>query len=123
MRNREEIMNSARIDTNLAYLLVDVANTLIKTADSKLDKIGMQLKFGEKYAFNRAKREIKKMDAMTKELCKPIYNLKEVDDACEDSDWLYDYLRLLIDRTGDSPELMEKVKKHLVEMDSKLNYY
>lgn len=122
-KNRDEIIKKARIYTNMAYLLADVCNTFVGEVESEISKIGQELKYGEKKEFSRMLKEAKDLRARTLKIAAPIYGLKQVDEACEDSDWLYDYLKLLIDQTGDSDEKMKKVKAMLHDLTSELNIY
>ena len=42
--------------------------------------------------------------------------------ALSDSDWLYAFLKLLIDRVGSNPNKMQMVTKFVYEIDSELKF-
>ena len=43
--------------------------------------------------------------------------------ALSDSDWLYAFLKLLIDRVGSNPNKMQMVTKFVYEIDSELKFF
>lgn len=55
-------------------------------------------------------------------VAKPLYGIPDSEMALSDSDWLYAFLKLLIDRVGSNVNKMEMVSKYVYEMDSELNF-
>ena len=61
-----------------------------------------------------------KLKNTSKFVAKPLYQINDSEMALSDSDWLYDFLKLLIDRVGSNSVKMETVRKFVYEMDSEL---
>lgn len=113
---KEQILKEALFYTNSAYLMADVANTYALEANSKLARLQKLLHKDEKHRFNKAVRILKDAIKTTKEITNPIYQISEVDNACNDSDFLSVAIMELINRTGDSEEEKEAMLEHLRKM-------
>ena len=58
----------------------------------------------------------------SKFVAKPLYDIPDSEMALSDSDWLYAFLKLLIDRVGSNPNKMQMVTKFVYEIDSELKF-
>lgn len=102
--------------TNMAYLLADVADTCITNVESSLKVIEQEVQYGEKKKFKRLRQEASKLRELTKATAEPIYKIPQVDDAVEDSDWLFNFIATLITRVGDNPEKMLQARAAIFNM-------
>lgn len=123
MNDREQTMRKALFFTNMAYLLVDIANTAIMQSDDELRKIESFVKDDQKKKFAYAKNQVRKAKEITQKIAKPVYKISDSDNACEDSDYLYEVLKLVIDRTGETPESKQLMLEHLKLKPSIMNIY
>lgn len=117
--NREQtdkVIKEALFCTNTAYLMADIANSYAIYADDKLRKLDKELHHEEKKRFKTAVRILKDAIKATKQITEPIYQIKDVEDACNDSDFLCEVVKLVINRTDDT----EKSKTAMLEYIKKL---
>lgn len=112
----------AHMYTNLAYLLADVIHTYSLEIEVSLKQIGFELKKDEKAKINSLLAQAKRLELLSKSLSYPIYKIEASEMACNDSDWLSDYLLLLMDRVGENDEKSVIAKSILFTMKSELNY-
>lgn len=90
--------------TNMAYLLADMANTCVVDADGKLRLLDMCFRQDEKRRYKRAQKIIKDAIKATNEITEPFYQLKDLENACCNSDYLLEALKLIINRTDETEE-------------------
>ena len=100
----------AKFYTNVAYILADVCNTFAMNAENELGKVRLQLREKEKQQFGALVTKAKELKVMSKQVASSIYRIDQVEQACEDSDWLYEFILLLIDRTGENEDKMTKAR-------------
>lgn len=112
----------AHMYTNLAYLLADVIHTYSLEIEVSLKQIGFELKKDEKAKINSLLAQAKRLELLSKSLSSPIYKIEASEMACNDSDWLSDYLLLLMDRVGENDDKATMAKAMLFNMKSELNY-
>lgn len=65
----------------------------------------------------------KKEKEITERIAKPVYKISDADDACKDSDFLFEALKLIIDRTSETPESKKKMLEHITQIPSKMGIY
>lgn len=112
----EEIRKKALFLTNTAYLLADMANTCAVLADGKLGSLNKCFEKGEKMRFNKAAKLTRQALEATHEITEPLYNMKEVDNACIDSDYLLEIIQLVINRTDETEESKQAMLEHIKQL-------
>ena len=117
-----EKYKKANIATNMAYSVAEAANSFAVDAESELRKVRSDLKQEEKHKFKLMVEAAEKLKNTTKFVAKPLYGIPDSEMALGDSDWLYAFLKLLIDRVGSNTDKMETVRKFVYEMDSELKF-
>ena len=117
-----EKYKKANIATNMAYSVAEAANSFAVDADSELRKLGSYLKHEEKHKFKLMVEAAEKLKNTSKFVAKPLYGIPDSEMALSDSDWLYAFLKLLIDRVGSNPNKMQMVTKFVYEIDSELKF-
>lgn len=110
--------------TDLAYVLVDVANSFLVDAEPILNRANKMLRYSERQKMNRVVQSVKQCKYHTKEMTKQMYACACADAACNDSDWLRDIIFLIVDRTGEDENLMEQLRSTIFNsFRSKLGIY
>lgn len=112
----EEIRKKALFYTNTAYLLADMANTCAVFADGKWESLNKCFEKSEKMRFKKAAKLTKEALKATKEITEPLYNMKEVDNACIDSDYLMEVIQLVINRTDETEESKQAMLEHIKKL-------
>lgn len=121
MEDRDIIIRKALLLTNAAYVLADVINTYMMDVDDELRKIQTEVKRNEKKNLKQALECIRQAQKATKRFTEPLYQVDDVDGACADSDFLSEYIKLLVDRATD--ENKDVIFRALEERPSHLNIY
>ena len=124
----EKVMNLARLQTNMAYILADVADSYARDCLHNLKLIGKSFVQQEKRKWKEVERLMKLLDTNLRALAFNGYDTSEGEDYIESSDKLYDITLLLCDRAGGSMETIEEIyntiaekfpsKLHLIREDS-----
>ena len=117
-----EKYKKANIATNMAYSVAEAANSFAVDAESELRKVRSDLKQEEKHKFKLMVEAAEKLKSTTLFVAKPLYGIPDSEMALSDSDWLYAFLKLLIDRVGSNTVKMETVRKFVYEMESELKF-
>ena len=112
----EEVRKKALFLTNTAYLLADMANTCAVLADGKLGSLNKCFAKDEKMRFKKAEKLTKQALEATHEITEPLYNMKEVDNACIDSDYLLEVIQLVINRTDETEESKQAMLEHIKQL-------
>lgn len=102
--------------TNASYLTADITHSFLVDAECELGKMRKQFIKSDKMRINKAIKAVKDAKRLTREAIAPIYGMKEVDDACDDSDYLYEILKLVINRTGDTEESKRAMIEHIKQL-------
>lgn len=114
----------ANLYTNLAYLLADVAYGYAKNIEMYLSELGMNLKYGEKKRFAELKSKASQLRQATQKLNSKIYEIAEVDAACNSADYLADIFLLIVDRCGQDETKMQQIRAMIFNtFKSQLNIY
>ena len=119
----ERIPLEVRILTNLAYLMGDVTNTLMMDAEWKVKQLGFNLKQDCKRKLKQAVADIARAKRSWANFTTEMYELKDADKACEDSDFFADLVLLIADRVGDDDKRQKMVKNMLLRLKSKSHIY
>ena len=117
-----EKYKKANIATNMAYSVAEAANSFAVDAESELIKVRSCLKHEEKHKFKLMIEAAEKLKNTSKFVAKPLYDIPESEMALNDSDWLYNFLKLLIDRVGSNTNKMDMVTKFVQDIDSELKF-
>ena len=116
-----QIPNELRILTNVAFLMADVTDTFLLDAYSRVRSLGMDFKREEKQ--KRAVEQTRLARRAWQEVSQQMYNVPNVETACEDSDFFADVLLLMVDRVGDKDERQQMVRNFLKRMKSEVHIY
>lgn len=120
----KELMAKACVYTNLAYALVEAADSIMLDVNSMLKKLGAGVNKSEKQKYNNACRAGKQFKTWLKDLTRIVYKLDIADEALDDSDKLYDILLLIMDRCGGDMDTLTLIKAMIFNsFKSKYNYY
>jgi hypothetical protein len=119
----EQIPNEVRILTNVAFLMADVTDTFLLDAYSRVKSLGMDFKREEKQKWKRAVEQTRLARRSWQEVSQQMYNVPNVEIACEDSDFFADVLLLMVDRVGDKDERQQMVRNFLKRMKSEIHIY
>lgn len=118
-----QIPNELRILTNVAFLMADVTDTFLLDAYSRVRSLGMDFKREEKQKWKRAVEQTRLARRACQEVSQQMYNVPNVETACEDSDFFADVLLLMVDRVGDKDERQQMVRNFLKRMKSEIHIY
>lgn len=122
--DKEKQIAKANLYTNLAYLLADVAYGYAKNIEMYLGEVGMNLKYGEKKRFAELKSKATQLRQATQKLNSKIYEIAEVEAACNSADYLADLILLIVDRCGQDETTMNQIRAMIFNsFKSKLNIY
>lgn len=101
---------------NLAYVLADVVNSYLMEADTTIGKIGQCFTQEKKMLFNRMAKMAKDAYFLSKDISRAMYKIPSENEACEDSDFLYEAVILLARKTGNSTEAQRRMLDHLKQL-------
>lgn len=118
-----QIPNELRILTNVAFLMADVTDTFLLDLHTRVRSLGLDLKREEKQKWKRAVEQIRLARKAWQEVSQQMYNVPDVDTACEDSDFFADIILLMVDRVGDKDERQQMVRNFLKRMKSEVHIY
>ena len=115
-------LTKALIYTNTAYLLADVANSLMVDVEAILTSQAKEVKYGELKQFKTMLSDAKSLRERTRKVTKPLYEIKDYS-ALDDSDWLLDIILLIVDRVGDNDDKAVRLRELIKEQPTELNLY
>ena len=119
-----ELIKKACVYTNLAYALVEVADSFILDANSILNKLGAEISRDEKVKYKNTCRAGKTFKVWLKDLAKQIYKIDIAEDVLNDTDTLYDTIMLIMDRCGGKMPILDDIKKLIANsFESQYKYY
>ena len=122
--DKEKQIAKANLYTNLAYLLADIAFGYAKNIEMYLGEVGMDLKYGEKKRFAELKSKATQLRQSCQKLNSKIYEIAEVEAACNSADYLADLILLVVDRCGTDENVMQQIRAMIFNsFKSKLNIY
>lgn len=122
--DKEKQIAKANLYTNLAYILADVAYGYAKNIEMYLNEVGMNLKYGEKKRFAELKSKATQLRQSCQKLNSKIYEIAEVEAACNSADYLADILLLIVDRCGQDENKMQQIRAMIFnQFKSQLNIY
>lgn len=97
LTDKEAVLMARRSISNLniSFVLADVLNSFLGDAESTLKKMGMKLSGEDKHRFLLMQKAVKQARVMAGAFARPLYHMKDTDDACDCSDWYYHFLQLV----------------------------
>lgn len=123
---REQIhkhIMKATVTMNLSLVLSDVVNTLVLDTESYLSQFGAVFNREDKYTFNKMMECLKAAKKWAGKSGLPIYNNTLADAFAEDSDWWYNMIRLIEDRTGDDIQKTRLLLQYVTTMPSVMQMF
>lgn len=105
---------------SLAYILADAAESFLMECDEAMHKIDKQLVQKVKQDFKEMHRCVHASYKATNKAVQPMYktNSNFTDNGCIDSDWWYNFLKLIDDRVGTNPQKTHLLLEFLLTMPS-----
>lgn len=70
----------------------------------------------DKQKINQASNAVKSALQATKLAARNVYQIEETDDACNDSDYLHEILKIVINRTDDTEESKQRMIEHIRQL-------
>ncbi len=120
----KDIMAKASVYTNLAYALVEVADSLMMDVNGILNTVGAEVNKYEKRKFHITLTSGKQFKVWLRDLAKLNYKIDNSDEALDNSDALYDLLCLIMDRCGGNMSILSQIRAMIFNsFKSKYNYY
>lgn len=118
------LMAKACVYTNLAYALVEAADSIMLDVESMLKQLGAGIDKNEKQKYNNVCRAGKQFKVWLKDLARTVYKLDIADEALDDSDKLYDIILLIMDRCGGDMNTLALIRAMIFNsFKSKYGYY
>ena len=111
-----KIVRRGMILNNLAYILADVVNTLLMDMEDEIGKFGVALSRQDKHNFKQMMMYIRGAKEWSEKCALPIYEIKDADNACYDSDWWHNLILLIDSRTGDDARKSNLLLEFLLNM-------
>lgn len=110
----------AMVTNSLAYILADAAETFLMDCEESLGKFDRHLRQDVKQRFKAMHRAVHDARQAARRAAEPMYKTESGyrDDACSDSDWWYNFVKLLDDRVGVNPQKTRLLLEFLLEMPS-----
>lgn len=106
-----ELFKKACVYTNLAYALVEAADTFMVDVQSLLRQVSADIDRSEKQKFKDAVTYGKYFNVRIKDLSRKLYSLDTSRfDALSDSDDLYELIRLITDRCGGQMQILHDIR-------------
>ena len=101
------------IHSNLLFLLADVTETLMMDVQSMMNKNGFELRHEAKRNFNTAIHNIRKLKNSVSGCSQTTQ-----ENFGNDSDHMYEFIKLIIDRCGEDDEKMFKFYNYIKSFPS-----
>lgn len=108
----------AMITNSLAYIMADAAETFLMDCEFALGKFDRHLTKEVKRNFRIMQTAIHQARLAAKKAAEPMYLTDSgfTDDACVDSDWWYNFVKLLDDRVGVNKQKTQLLLEFLLNM-------
>ncbi len=122
-RNRE-LVSKASAYTNLAYAMVEAADSIMLEANSMLRQVGAEIDKQERQKYNNVCRAGKQFKLWLKDLARVVYKIDVAGDALDTSDRICDIMLLIMDRCGGDADTLTRLRAMIYNsFKSKYNYY
>lgn len=109
------------MNTNsLAYILADAAETFLMDCENAICKFDRHLLREVKQNFRQMNKCVRSARLAAKKAVRPMYTTDSgfTDDACIDSDWWYNFIKLVDDRIGTNRQKTLLLLEFLLNMPS-----
>lgn len=118
------IIGKAGVYTNTAYALIEAADTFMLNANTLLKKVHTSISKEEKQKLGQAIVQGKQFKTRLASMAKVLYKLDIAEEALDDSDELYDLMKLVVDRCGGDMKILQNIKETIKNsFESKYGYY
>lgn len=118
------IIGKACVYTNTAYALIEAADTFMLNANTLLKKVHTSISKEEKQKLGQAIVQGKQFKTRLASMAKVLYKLDIAEEALDDSDELYDLMKLVVDRCGGDMKILQNIKETIKNsFESKYGYY
>ena len=111
----ERTMHLATLQTNMAYVLADVAESFALDSMRNLETIGNSFRTEEKQQWKEVRRLVRLLDARLRSLTFNGYETQHEGDYEDSSDALYKLMVLLCDRVGARNEILGDIYNKIKE--------
>lgn len=118
-----QVPDATHILTNVAYLMGDVTNTLMMDAQTRVERLGFDLKQDCKQRWRMAMRQTELAKRAWASFAREMYALEDAAQACDDSDYFADLILLIADRVGDSHRRQQMVRNMIKRLKSEVHIY
>lgn len=108
---------------NIAFVLADAANTALMDMETELKGLGVAFSQKDKQNFNEMLRHVTAARKWAERSALPIYEIDDADDACADSDWWYNFIKLVDDRIGEDTRKTNLLLEYLLNMPSEIGLF
>ena len=110
----------AMVTDSFAYVLADAAETFLMDCECSLSKFDRYLRKETKQNFKHMHQCVRSAHAAAKKAVSDMYktNTGFTDDACIDSDWWYNFIKLVDDRVGTNQQKTMMLLEFLLNMPS-----
>lgn len=125
-KSRDELRHLVKkgmICLNLAYCLTDVIDWLIFDCDAALGPFGASLERRDKQLFGQLKKTLRAASVQARDITRDVHRHKDGEQFQGESDWWYNIIRLIEDRTGNDPLKTKQVLQWLCTMPSEMNMF
>ena len=124
--SRDELhkrVEKATLCLNIASCMADVIETLVMDSECLLRQLGATFEREDKLNFKRLTKSLQDAQKCAKRCCIGLYRHEQADDFASDSDWWYNMIRLIADRTGDDQLKTAQVINWLAAIPSVLQMF
>lgn len=80
---------------NITYILADVCNSFLMETEAVLKEMGMKLNGEDKHRFLLFQKSVHSTRCCAGAFARPLYYMKDSDDAASCSDWYLNFLKLV----------------------------
>lgn len=118
------LIGKACVYTNMAYALIEAADTFMLNANAMLKKVHTSISKEEKQKLGQAIAQGKQFKSRLSSMARVLYKLNIAEEALDDSDELYDLMKLVVDRCGGDMNILQSIKETIYNsFESKYGYY
>ena len=106
--SEEEIVKQVRktvISFNMTFIFADVLNTFLTDTEELMQKMGHNFMHEDKRRFNLVMNAIHQAKVLSQTAASPLYKIRDTDEAMYDSDWWYNFVRLVDDHVLEETQL------------------
>jgi len=125
-KSREDLhrmVKKATMCLNIAHCLSDVIETLVMDSEWILKPLGATFEREDKLHFKRLTRALQDAQKCARRPTLGLYRHNDADDFGKESDWWYNMIRLIADRTGENELKTLQVINWLSTMPSQLGMF